>query len=129
MCLMSCSGCRTVPMCSVVTMPADYDLLLAHSPPVFSHSPPLFYSSYNSCRLSTPPLTQRSPKPSPTLLRRANTLPTPKHLSSAPRRPILVLRHEDSSSSDENDLPSPTRTKKRVVFADDKGLSLTQVGS
>uniref|UniRef100_A0A1B6KVR1 Protein phosphatase 1 regulatory subunit n=1 Tax=Graphocephala atropunctata TaxID=36148 RepID=A0A1B6KVR1_9HEMI len=116
-------------MCSVTAMPADYDLLVAHSPPVFSHSPPSYYSSFNSCRLATSPNPLMvSPKPSPTPLRRANTVPKPSTPLSIPRRPCLVLRHDDSSSSsDENDLPSPTRSKKRVVFADDKGFSLTQV--
>lgn len=33
------------------------------------------------------------------------------------------------SSSDENEPASPTRRKKRVVFADDRGLSLTQVSA
>lgn len=116
-------------MCSVATMPADYDIMVAHSPPVFSHSPPTtFYSSYNTCRLSTTPVPR--PRPSPTQLRRLvpTSKPSAEQNKSAPRRPCLVLRPEEhTKSSEDKDLPSPTRLKKKVVFADDKGLSLTQV--
>lgn len=123
-------------MCSVATMPADYDIMVAHSPPMFSHSPPgSFYSTYNTCRLSTSPVPR--PRPSPTQLRRL--IPTSKPPTEgqnnsllnkpAPRRPCLVLRPEENSSksSEDTELPSPTRLKKKVVFADDKGFSLTQV--
>lgn len=100
-------------MCSLV-MPADYDVLLAHSPPVFSHSPPsAFY-----CRRSSPVAARRHFSPAA----------APSPVAAPPRRPqrpILVLRPDELSA----DLTptSPTRHKKRVVFADDKGLSLTHV--
>lgn len=120
-------------MCSLAAMPADYDVIAVHSPPVFSHSPPSYFTpSYNTCRLSTPPAAH--PRPSPTQLRRSNTAPVklshppPPKSDRTPRRPCLVLRTDDSSSSsDDSDLSSPTRLKKKVVFADDRGLSLTQV--
>uniref|UniRef100_A0A1B6CAT6 Protein phosphatase 1 regulatory subunit n=1 Tax=Clastoptera arizonana TaxID=38151 RepID=A0A1B6CAT6_9HEMI len=113
-------------MCSVAAMHSDYDVLLSHSPPVFSHSPPSYYSS---CRLSNSPVAhQRS---SPNQIRRSvplKSLPSTVKSEKVPRRPCLVLRPDDSSSSgDDSDLPSPTRLKKKVVFADDRGFSLTQV--
>ncbi|GJQ72536.1 hypothetical protein Trydic_g1207 [Trypoxylus dichotomus] len=46
-------------------------------------------------------------------------------MPASPRRPCLVIRSDDSSSDE--DPPSPTRLKKRVVFADDHGRPLTQV--
>lgn len=56
-----------------------------------------------------------------------------------PRRPCLVIRTDSEgsigsssssgSSSDENEPSSPIRRKKKVVFADDRGLSLTQVST
>lgn len=56
--------------------------------------------------------------------------------TAKPRRPCLVTRADSESSigssssgssSDENEPHSPIRRKKKVVFADDRGLSLTQV--
>lgn len=106
-------------MCSIA-MPTDYEVLLSHSPPIFSQS-------YFGCRFT--------PQRSPSTLRRQFTPPSGLSLLKLqvpvhPVRPCLVTRPEDSgslSSGDENDPPSPTRTKKKVIFADDKGLSLTQV--
>lgn len=104
-------------MCPAVA----YEMLVSHSPPVFSHSPPNgFLSDYrfnsdnfprrNTCRASS----------SFSLI--------PKHMSQqGPKRPCLVIRPEDASSSSEDDPTSPTRLKKKVVFADDKGMSLTHV--
>jgi protein phosphatase 1 regulatory subunit 3A/B/C/D/E len=119
-------------------MPADYEMLVAHSPPVSAD----FLSNYSSYRLRYKPpacsyIRPRKfvPQPSaqhtfPPLQPQTDTQSTLVKMPVAvPRRPCLVVRPEDtSSSSDENDLPSPTRLKKKVVFADDKGLSLTQVG-
>ncbi|KAJ9583776.1 hypothetical protein L9F63_021866 [Diploptera punctata] len=115
-------------MCTVV-MPADYEMLVAHSPPVAAD----FLSNYSSYKLryepparsyiqyTSPP--RRPPPPS--------SLPLPPQQTEAkmpvavPRRPCLVVRPEETS--DDGDLPSPTKLKKKVVFADDKGLSLTHV--
>nr|CAD7407739.1 unnamed protein product [Timema poppensis] len=130
-------------MCSVA-MPADYDVLLAHGPPIFSHSPPVttseFLANYSNfhVRYEPPfsrPYLRRRTTPPPTLpfettksVGLMSTSPAPIPLPAmAPRRPCLVIRPDDASSSDETDLPSPTRLKKKVVFADDKGLSLTEV--
>lgn len=109
-------------MCSLAAMPTDYEMLVSHSPPVYSGSG--YKSDYNSStcrplRYELPPrsaFSQRSPS-------------SPTTLSFAPR-PCLVIRPEETATSTEltsSDLPSPTRLKKRVVFADDKGLALTQV--
>ncbi|KAI5748134.1 hypothetical protein M8J77_022159 [Diaphorina citri] len=105
-------------MCSIA-MPTDYEVLLSHSPPIFSQS-------YFGCRYQ--------PQRSPSALRRQFTTPSSLSLlklqaPNQPVRPCLVTRPEDGnvSSGDENDPPSPTRIKKKVIFADDKGLSLTQV--
>jgi hypothetical protein len=124
-------------------MPADYEMLVAHSPPVSTD----FLSNYSSCRLKYEPPAARSfirPRQFIPQLTTQSVLPLPLQLHShtetqlklvtmpvaVPRRPCLVVRPEDTSgSTEENDLPSPTRLKKKVVFADDKGLSLTQVGS
>lgn len=110
-------------MCSLI-MPADYDVIVAHSPPVFSHSPPSPYYSYGSCRSVSNP-------PSPLASRRLSPSPQRRHQPSSPkpRRPCLVLKSDDSSSGSDNDNEptSPTKLKKKVVFADDRGLSLTHV--
>ncbi|XP_023702771.1 protein phosphatase 1 regulatory subunit 3B isoform X2 [Cryptotermes secundus] len=121
-------------------MPADYEMLVARSPPVSAD----FLSNYSSCRLKyeapacscirprqfSPqlPAQRTSPVHLPIHSHTDTQLKSVKMPVAVPRRPCLVVRPEDTSgSSDENDLPSPTRLKKKVVFADDKGLSLTQV--
>lgn len=110
-------------------MPADYEMLVSRSPPVYSHSPPNRYlstygaypfnqdtycNSTRNCRVisatSFPPFPQKT----------AQT-------SLSPRRPCLVNRPEDCTTSSDEDPTSPTRLKKKVVFADDKGMSLTHV--
>ncbi|XP_064212097.1 protein phosphatase 1 regulatory subunit 3B isoform X1 [Tribolium castaneum] len=116
--------CR--PMCPAVA----YEMLVAHSPPVFSHSPPTGYlSDYTSsfrfnvdhiprpCRIVAAPSTTQ-------------TLPNKsfvKKMPASPKRPCLVIRPDDTSVCNDEDPTSPTRLKKKVVFADDKGMSLTHV--
>ncbi|KAK7788704.1 hypothetical protein R5R35_012387 [Gryllus longicercus] len=147
-------------MCSLAAMPADYEMLVSHSPPAFSHSPPLsagFLADYSPAaavpsgcgfhrlpsqqqqphRLSLPPRPRAPPPPAPAA--RLAAAPAPAMPVAAPRRPCLVVRPEEAAaaaaqngSGDDfhaanGDLPSPTRLKKKVVFADDKGLALTQV--
>ncbi|XP_066991569.2 protein phosphatase 1 regulatory subunit 3B isoform X2 [Anabrus simplex] len=113
-------------MCSLAAMPADYEMLMSHSPPVFSHSPPLgsgftdYSNSYcrNNANWRRPNSLSLAPPSAP---RRQDPL--------TPPRPCLVVRPEEVTSDNSNsgDLLSPTRLKKKVVFADDKGLALTQV--
>ncbi|KAK9891812.1 hypothetical protein WA026_016607 [Henosepilachna vigintioctopunctata] len=96
-------------------------MLISHSPPIYSHSPTGYSSPNNFCSsfrdLSSVPKLQRSASS-------VNKVST--RMPSVPRRPILVVRTSDEISSDE-DITSPTKTKKKVVFADDRGMSLTQV--
>lgn len=115
-------------------MPADYEMLVSHSPPVFSHSPPSNYlSDYPSYRIhhyDTPSYGRSVPRgtcriPPPTTLA-IHPEPPKTNAPTSPRRPCLVLRADDSTTEYPDPL-SPTRLKKRVVFADDRGMSLTQV--
>lgn len=108
-------------MCSIA-MPADYEMMVSHSPPVYSHSPQNGYlSSYKpyqfhqdkflNCRATS-----------------CNSFPPlniPRNGEASPRRPCLVNRPDDASSDE--DPTSPTKLKKKVVFADDRGMSLTHV--
>ena len=122
-------------MCSVV-MPADYEMLVAHSPPVAAD----FLSNYSSYKVRYEPPARsyiqfnhhttptRRPSPTPSSLSLPPQQTATRMPVAVPRRPCLVVRPEDThSSSDDGDLPSPTKLKKKVVFADDKGLSLTHV--
>lgn len=106
-------------MCSII-MPADYEMLVSHSPPVFSHSANYLsnYPSFRSDHDAFHSVARGFCKPQ---------LSQPKitKLPASPKRPCLVIRADDSSSDE--DPPSPTRLKKRVVFADDHGRPLTQV--
>lgn len=110
-------------------MPADYEMLISHSPPVFSHSPPTsFLSNYSPYRLHcdspySRTLTRGSCKPQPTSLSIHHEVPH-QEMPAYPKRPCLVSRAEDSI---EEDPLSPTKLKKKVVFADDRGMSLTHV--
>ncbi|CAG9864273.1 unnamed protein product [Phyllotreta striolata] len=114
-------------MCSM-----DYEMLVSHSPPVFSHSPPTggFLTDYAALRLST-----EFPRAAFTTCSRSlqhshsfGSLPKPPfRMPAYPKRPCLVIRPTDETSSSDEDPTSPTRLKKKVVFADDKGMSLTQV--
>lgn len=118
-------------MCSLI-MPADYEMLVSHSPPVFSHSPPTGYlSDYTPMRLGPEAFSRvaRTSCRSPSPCRRSftnNKLQTNK-MPASPKRPCLVIRAEDFHSSSDEDPTSPTRLKKKVVFADDRGMSLTHV--
>jgi len=126
------------------------DVMVAHSPPsLFAAAarhtaPPELSVLYQNFRLV---ITQN--QQSPATVRRCNPrTPSPLPTSVAedfgllalsspatagPRRPCLVIRTDSDgsigSSSDENEPLSPARRKKKVVFADDRGLSLTQVRS
>ncbi|XP_025196866.1 protein phosphatase 1 regulatory subunit 3B-like isoform X2 [Melanaphis sacchari] len=117
------------------------DVMVAHSPPIYSGPQQDQLSVlYQNFRLVV-----NQKQPSPLSIRRSSFSPTRSDdrqsqvanspSSSKPRRPCLVVRTDSecsigsssSSSSDENEPSSPIRRKKKVVFADDRGLSLTQV--
>lgn len=126
------------------TMAECCDVMVAHSPPLFSahNSPPELSVLYQNFRRV---MTQK--QQSPLSVRRFSNAarssgsPTRENRqggSAKPRRPCLVIRTDSDgsigssssgSSSDENEPSSPTRRKKKVVFADDRGLSLTQVSN
>jgi protein phosphatase 1 regulatory subunit 3A/B/C/D/E len=105
-------------------------MLVSHSPPVFSHSPPTgFLSDYTPFRLNTEQFSRsrgicRSTTP-PTSLSFSSKIPS--KMPASPKRPCLVIRPDETSVSSDEDPTSPTRLKKKVVFADDKGMSLTHV--
>ncbi|XP_018324895.1 protein phosphatase 1 regulatory subunit 3B isoform X2 [Agrilus planipennis] len=115
-------------MCSSgsIIMPADYEMLVSHSPPVYTrfltdHHFHMGYDSYprftqGNCRSlsanSIPITSLKEREPSP-----------PPSSSSTSRRPCLVTRNQKSKSSNE----LTAYGKKKVVFADDRGMSLTHV--
>ncbi|CAH1101592.1 unnamed protein product [Psylliodes chrysocephalus] len=114
-------------MCSM-----DYEMLVSHSPPVFSHSPPTggFLHDYAALRLGTD--FPRAAFTTCRSLQHSNSFNSLSKVPSLkmpafPKRPCLVIRPTDESSSGDEDPTSPTRLKKKVVFADDKGMSLTHV--
>lgn len=120
-------------MCSISIMPADYEMLISHSPPVFSHSPPSnFLTNYSPYRLhcdspyarTINPLTPRYTKPTPPALTFQPSQVHRPDMPASPRRPCLVSRADEGI---EEDPMSPTKLKKKVVFADDRGMSLTHV--
>lgn len=119
-------------MCSTLSMPADYEMLVSHSPPVFSHSPPGYLTEYASYRYPYAPygrnVTQNTIRTSPlsslTIPNSTEEPSTPP--PNSPRRPCLVIKAEETTEYSSDPI-SPTKLKKRVVFADDRGMSLTHV--
>lgn len=108
-------------------MPADYEMLVSRSPPVYSHSPPNgFLSNYRAYRFNQDAYCNSTRNCRVTSATSFPPFPPKSTAPPSPRRPCLVIRPEDCTSSDE-DPTSPTRLKKKVVFADDKGMSLTHV--
>lgn len=118
------------------------DVMVVHSPPLFTAhnaTQPELSALYQNLLVIT------KKQHSPLSVRRYNARtysPTREDgaavrqtVQAKPRRPCLVIRTDSDgsigsssgSSSDENEPSSPTRSKKKVVFADDRGLSLTQV--
>lgn len=88
---------------------------LSHSPPTFSSSPN-HYSFHGRCSSPTVAFASLRLIPTPTI-----SMPV-----AVPRRPCLVVRCEEPFV-DMIDPPSPTKNKKKVVFADDRGFPLTKV--
>lgn len=92
-------------------MPVDYELFYTGSPPLFRHS----FNAITDFRFCNNVCNR---------LKSKMTMPIPL-------RPILIVRSMTTTVETEeqpNDHLSPTsRSKKRVVFADDKGLALAHV--
>lgn len=129
------------------------DFEMAHRAPMFNYgSSSGFFTGYSNCRLQTTNATTVNPHHHHHQNRSYNSnnnngnngngnnrgryscSPNRQQSTYAerkPGRPCLVNRAEDSNSScssgDETEVISPIRQKKKVVFADDRGLSLTQV--
>lgn len=116
-------------MCSI-----DYEMMISHSPPVFGCSPPARnpLNDYQSFRIAEESLPRSFRSPLRALQHSQSfnhyQKPIAPRIAASPKRPCLVIRPSDeSSSSSDEDTLSPTRLKKKVVFADDKGMSLTHV--
>lgn len=138
-------------------MPAYYEMLVSQSPPLFSHSPPSgFLSEYGPNRCYESPRLCRSgavlaqsarrfpPQQQSLYQTHLQSLTPYKMPSISPKRSCLVVRpinYKYSIYSDNNldntineidcddidDGCIQARSKKRVVFADDKGLELEHV--
>lgn len=97
---------------------------LGHSPPLCGTSPPTHFTFHGRC--SSPTL--RPVALARTLNQLRLAAPEQEHQLhqmpvAVPRRPCLVVR------CDVLDLASPSRNKKKVVFADDRGFPLTLVSA
>lgn len=100
-------------------MPVDLEMILSASPPLFTHS------AFADFRYGTCTARNR-------LLNAVNGAYV-KHrqagpLVNVPTRPCLIIKDAEVTLSTEDGAVSPTsRHKKRVWFADDRGLALTHV--
>ncbi|CAG0884736.1 unnamed protein product [Darwinula stevensoni] len=113
-----------------LTMPTDF--FLGSSPPIFGHSPVFtFFTNYRNHVSAFPGNTWSG------LLERCNTTDTfVKNMKNMDRnglRPCIIIRspsfpeNEDLTDEDNSAPTSPVKAKKRVVFADYKGMNLTEV--
>ncbi len=80
------------------------------------------HNGYDGCRTTSLPPTLFSSRPA-VLLAKNSSRPT----LEAPLRPCIIIRDLPYASSSQSEPSSPTRLKKRVVFADDKGFDLAEV--
>lgn len=103
-------------------MPVDLEPLYSASPPLFKH----FGHTFADYRYAT------------SLSNDINARLTNRMPFSLPLRPCLILRPEDTNGTSEltngadgslspSPVTSPTKNKKRVVFADDKGFALEHI--
>lgn len=108
-------------------MPAYMEMLVSHSPPVYSHSPPTgFLTDFANSRPFDTPRIYRPTTLSPIPLRKQFSLPIKL---SQPKRSCLVVKQEIEEAQDDTDSQrnNNNKNKKRVVFADDQGFQLTHV--
>lgn len=137
-------------------MPAYYEMLVSQSPPLFSHSPPSgFLSEYGPSRCYESPRLCRSgsilkqparrfpPQQQSLYQTHLQNLTPFKMPSVSPKRSCLVVRPMDykystfvdsttdntknTGSDNIGDCSYQIRSKRRVVFADDKGLELEHI--
>lgn len=106
-------------------------MLVSHSPPVFAHSPPTgsFLTEYTALSLSSDAVSKRAVRNSFRPIQHSNswnTFPTrsTKKVTNLPIRPCLVIRSAKDSVQVEHST-SHSKYKKKVVFADDRGMALT----
>jgi len=117
----------------ILKMPAYYDMVISQSPPVFSHSPPTsFLSDFGSNNFAyyDPPKFCRPQVLSPLQSRRS--FPPPQGSSvqknrNLPKSCLVNRQNGNELQEDSNKIKNAERTKKKVVFADDQGRSLTEV--
>jgi len=103
-------------------MPVDCELLYSASPPLFSRNSFVDYNFRSSFSVAPPP-----PTVSVHSRRLLRSMPI-----TLPLRPCLIIRQDATSPTSDEEIhnlesTSPTKLKKKVVFADDKGYSLTHV--
>lgn len=138
-------------------MPAYYEMLVSQNSPIFSNSPPTgFLSEYAPSRCYESPricrsgavqtqLSRRFPPQHQSLYQTHLQSLTPFKMSTiTPKRSCLIVRPMDykystfvenekvgtkngTGSDDSDDCCNQTRSKRRVVFADDKGLELEHI--
>lgn len=137
-------------------MPAYYEMLVSQSPPLFSHSPPSgFLSEYGPSRCYESPRLCRSgsilkqparrfpPQQQSLYQTHLQNLTPYKMPSVTPKRSCLVVRPMDykyntfvdskadntknTGSDNIDDCSYQIRSKRRVIFADDKGLELEHI--
>lgn len=116
---------KPVFMLSSLTMPVDFEPLYSASPPLFKH----FGHAIAEYRMATT-FTAHHNHQNGTL----GCGQSARLAAKVALRPCLIIRAEDCTDADKEgagDTPlsptSPTKSKKRVVFADDRGFALEQV--
>jgi protein phosphatase 1 regulatory subunit 3A/B/C/D/E len=128
-------------------MPAYSEMLVSQSPPLFSNSPPTgflseysqsrYYESPRFCRsasMLTPPQARKFLQPPQTLYHSHLQSLTPFPLKMplpAPKRSCINRNNHNCDLEDEescfNDSENQSKSKKRVVFADEEGLELEHI--
>uniref|UniRef100_A0A0K8TSP0 Protein phosphatase 1 regulatory subunit n=1 Tax=Tabanus bromius TaxID=304241 RepID=A0A0K8TSP0_TABBR len=107
--------------------------MVSHSPPVFSHSPPSAflsdYSASNYSRLYESPIRSCRPQVlTPPQARKVYPIVPPLKMPPAPKSCLVQRSPEELPVDPQSPVKKENgKTKKKVIFADDQGLSLTQV--
>lgn len=109
-------------------MPVDFEPLYSASPPLFKH----FGHAIAEYRMTTAFTTHHNLQNGVLGFNQSSRLSAKvSAIPLAPLRPCLIIRPDDCTDADNGFAPlsptSPTKNKKRVVFADDRGLALEQV--
>lgn len=122
-------------MLSSLTMPVDFEPLYSASPPLFKH----FGHAIAEYRMNATYTNHSGTLGNMGGFNQSSRLASKMTIPLTPLRPCLILRADDDTTNNSTFDPdkvsptsplsptSPTKNKKRVVFADDKGLALEQV--